>query len=45
MQSQTAPAESFDGIPRSVLLRWMMKAALLGLFIGAWAGIVALRAG
>ncbi|HEX6039454.1 hypothetical protein [Longimicrobium sp.] len=45
MSIPPGPADSFDGIPVSVLHRWMMKAALLGLFVGTAAGIAALRAG
>lgn len=45
MPNQPAPPVSLDRIPGSVLLRWMSKAALLGLFVGTVAGIVALRAG
>jgi hypothetical protein len=44
MPNQPAPA-SLHRSPESVLLRWMAKAALLGLFIGTAAGMVALRAG
>lgn len=44
MQNEPAPAESFQ-IPESVLFRWVMKAAVFGLFVGVAAGIVALRAG
>jgi hypothetical protein len=32
-------------IPESVVLRWMMKAAVFGLFVGAWVAVAALRAG
>jgi hypothetical protein len=45
MSNQPAPPVSLDRIPESVLLRWMMKAALLGLFVGTAVGIAALRAG
>jgi hypothetical protein len=45
MQPQNTLTESSEGIPQSVVLRWVMKAALFGLLVGAWAGFAALRAG
>lgn len=45
MPTPPAPPASLDRVPESVLLRWMMKAALFGLFIGTAVGIAALRAG
>jgi hypothetical protein len=43
MQSEPVPSDSFDQIPGSVLLRWMMKAALFGLFVGVAVGIAVLQ--
>ncbi|HEX6909821.1 MAG TPA: hypothetical protein VF142_05490 [Longimicrobium sp.] len=45
MRNEQAPTGSLNDIPRSVLFRWMMKAAVLGLFLGVAAGIAALQAG
>jgi hypothetical protein len=45
MPNEPAPTDSLKDIPGSVVLRWMMKAAAFGLFLGVAAGIVALRAG
>jgi hypothetical protein len=42
MQSQPNADSSLNDIPVSTLRRWMMKAALLGLFVGVAAGIAAL---
>lgn len=45
MSSQAAPIDSPEGISASVVVRWMTKAALFGLFVGVWVGMAALRAG
>jgi hypothetical protein len=37
-----APSHSPSNIPESVVLRWAMKAFLLGLFLGAAAAVNAL---
>ena len=36
------PSHSFPKIPESVVLRWVFKAFLLGMFLGAGAAINAL---
>jgi hypothetical protein len=42
MQSQPNADQSLNDIPAATVHRWMMKAALLGLFVGVAAGIAAL---
>ncbi len=40
-----ASPPSSVGIPPSALVRWMIRPAAFGLFVGVWAARAALRAG